>query len=347
MKLIIHAPNIHQGGGRTLLLALLAQIGDRPSLALLDERLEIPGQLPPGVSVLRFPPTPWGRLHAEVKLRQVVDERDATVLCLGNLPPLFKLPVAARVFLQNRYLLSRRSLAAMRWPARIRLQVERLWLRMFLRDAILLVQTQSMACEVFSCLGIDAKVMPFFPISKANDETEANDRRFDFLYVASGDPHKNHLVLLEAWCILAAENLFPSLCLTLDPTVDRSLMRAIEAKVRTHRLRIENRDPVPSTEVGTIYGSAGALVYPSLFESFGLPLIEATQAGLPVLAGELDYVRDVVDPAQSFDPRSPLSIARAVRRHLGKPEKRTTLLTPERFIEFVCSPGGAEETRTV
>ena len=65
-----------------------------------------------------------------------------------------------------------------------------------------------------------------------------------------------------------------------------------------------------------LYASAGALVFPSLGESFGLPLIEARQAGLSILAPELDYVRDVCEPAQTFDPQSATSIARAVKRFL-------------------------------
>jgi glycosyltransferase involved in cell wall biosynthesis len=52
-------------------------------------------------------------------------------------------------------------------------------------------------------------------------------------------------------------------------------------------------------------------------ESFGLPLIEARQAGLPILASELDYVRDIVDPEESFDPFSARSIVRAVTRFMG------------------------------
>lgn len=70
-----------------------------------------------------------------------------------------------------------------------------------------------------------------------------------------------------------------------------------------------------------MYGQSRAAIYPSLFESFGLPLLEAKEAGLPVLASERDYVRDVIEPNITFDPLSPLSIARAVMRHLGCSER--------------------------
>ena len=60
-----------------------------------------------------------------------------------------------------------------------------------------------------------------------------------------------------------------------------------------------------------------ALIYPSKIESFGLPLIEADAMNLPIIAAELDYVRDICSPTQTFDPNSSISIARAIMRFLN------------------------------
>ena len=62
-------------------------------------------------------------------------------------------------------------------------------------------------------------------------------------------------------------------------------------------------------------------------------MLEARAAGLPIITGELDYVRDIVDPDETFDPRSPLSIARAVRRFLDRPEERLRADDASRFLE--------------
>jgi glycosyltransferase involved in cell wall biosynthesis len=67
-------------------------------------------------------------------------------------------------------------------------------------------------------------------------------------------------------------------------------------------------------------------------ESLGLPLIEARREGLPVLAAELDYVRDVIDPDEAFDPYSKISIARAVKRFLGLDESELPLQGAKGFI---------------
>ena len=56
-----------------------------------------------------------------------------------------------------------------------------------------------------------------------------------------------------------------------------------------------------------------------------------------MLASELDYVRDVVDPEESFDPASPVSIARAVKRFLGIPEPALPLRDAETFVRELLS----------
>ena len=54
---------------------------------------------------------------------------------------------------------------------------------------------------------------------------------------------------------------------------------------------------------------------------------------MPIIAGEMDYVRDVVDPSETFDPLSPVSIARAIKRYLGVPERPLSVMTAERFVK--------------
>jgi hypothetical protein len=56
-----------------------------------------------------------------------------------------------------------------------------------------------------------------------------------------------------------------------------------------------------------------------------------------VLASELDFVRDVLDPEQSFDPASAISIARAVERFMGVEENPLPLVEAEIFLDCVLA----------
>ena len=173
--------------------------------------------------------------------------------------------------------------------------------------------------------------------SPITDLEESHTSVTDFLYVASGEPHKNHLVLLEAWRLLAKGGVRPSLTLTVDSQRYAGLAATINQAVAVHDLKINNIGTIGHKSVLELYRRARALIYPSLVESFGVPLLEAHQVGLDVLAPERDYVRDLIDPVESFDPDSPVSIARAVRRYLGQTEPRYSTVTAAAFLHAVLS----------
>jgi len=341
VSLVLHAPNVHTGGGRALLLSLLKALAQegRARVALLDVRMDVPSGLLEGTSVYRVEPRFIDRLAAEWKLTRIVGASD-TVLCFGNLPPLFKLPAKVVVFVQNRYLISRIGLQGLSFSARARIKVERVWLALrFSSVDRFFVQTPSMKRTINENLGISASVVPFS--DKASEYTrykQANKSKsatYDFLYVASGEPHKNHRALIEAWCLMAEERIRPGLCLTIDKKAFPDLYAFVERKKNKHDLRIENRGLVSSEELDELYSKSRTLIYPSVAESIGLPLIEARCKGLAILAPELDYIRDVIDPDESFDPTSPLSIVRAVKRFLRIEEKPLPLVDAQAFISAV------------
>ena len=336
-RLIVHAPNVHVGGGRELLAALMQAIDGRYEyLAILDERFASRLQAGNAAAVMRVHPTLKERFAAEWRLRALA-KPGSRVLCFGNLPPLFRLQAKVYLYLQNRYLLGDESLAE--WPphARARLTLERQWLRQRLDNAdVIVVQTTTMQALVREKFGREAIVAPFLSgetLAPARAAPARDPAAAAFLYVASGDPHKNHRRLVDAWRILAEDGLHPALWLTLDPARDLDLVKAIESAAARHALDISNFGSLSRAELAGLYGKASALIYPSTLESYGLPLLEARAAGLPILTGELDYVRDIVDPEQTFDPRSALSIARAVKRFMGAPQKRPPGETAERFLE--------------
>ena len=342
-RLFVHATNVHTGGGRSLLNALLQSLPtDSSVIALLDTRMETPETLPHNLEVKRVKPSLWQRLRAEWWLARATSSKDA-VLCFGNLPPLFRTAGRVIVLIQNRYLIDDVSLNGFPLKARLRLQIERWWLSARAVNAsAFVVQTPSMEAILRSsgkARGKPVYVLPFVSVSEGYQRSLTRPQpqpgkgaSGTFLYVGSGEPHKNHRQLIEAWCLLAQEGLFPALWLTVDGHANADLCAWIAQKKQNFGLNLRNLGRQSHEQIKQLYTQVEALVFPSTFESFGIPLIEARQAGLAVIASELDFVRDVLDPEQVFDPQSPVSIARAVKRFMGASEEALPLLNAAEFM---------------
>lgn len=334
MRLILHAPNVHVGGGFVLLRELLAISKGNLRWAQLDQRTKGRLDCQAGVDLHYVLRTGLARLYAEWRL-WCASKSDDVVLCFHGLPPL--LPVRGRVvvFLQNRYLLGSNSLR--QFPAKIALRIafERAVCRLF-RNRVqeYVVQTNSMAEELRRWHGADpsVQILPFANLVDTVSNNNSRNDGYDFIYVASGHAYKNHERLIDAWLLLARAGFFPSLALTMG-SENRRLLDRLERLSNESDIRVYNLGVLPQERLLELYQSSGALIFPSTSESFGLPLVEAAASGLPIVAAELDYVRDVVTPVETFDPQSPLSIARAVRRFLGYPEPAVPILTAHEFVE--------------
>ncbi len=346
-RLFIHAPNVHTGGGRSLLLSILASIPKDLNLELtVDDRLDLPSELLIDKTVKRVSASLFNRMEAEIWLAKNVEPNDS-VLCFGNLPPLIKVRGRVVVFVQNRFLVDDVTLGRFSVRSKIRIIAERCWLKLRLKNVDeFIVQTPSMEklLETMGKSRIKIRILPFYKDDSGHNRaldflTNRNNKEHDFVYVASGEPHKNHRRLIEAWCVLAREGTRPSLALTLDEKKCSDLLAWIEHRKEQYLLNVKNFGSVDFEQIHQLYDKAGALIYPSTIESFGLPLVEARQAGLSILASELDYVRDVVDPEESFDPNTSISIARAVKRYLGVGEKPLPLCNIREFLEAVTGQG--------
>ncbi|MGR9106015.1 MAG: glycosyltransferase [Gammaproteobacteria bacterium] len=314
IRRVLYAPNVHVGGGKALLLPLLDLLKQDPDiLFVLDRRLEMPKGWPDHAQAIYVEPSVASRLWTEWRLRTLLHPR-MKILCMGNLPPLFASTSATTVFVQNRYLTGKADLADFAWPIRLRIALENLWFRLRLSSVSrLIVQGPTTQRELQQRSGRRADILPFVAYESLPDQVDPDRKRlYDFIYVASGEPHKNHRNLVEAWIILAKRGHRPSLCLTLSSRRFPDLLAWIETRTRKHGLRITNAGALSPDRVNALYQSAGALVYPSRFESFGLPLFEALAARLPILAAERSYVHDLIDNPMTFDPEDPFSLALAV-----------------------------------
>lgn len=348
IRVWVYAPAVHTGGGLVLLKALLASPALPRTIAYVDDRaceeLSVVAS-PHRVELRRVPPRPLSRLSAQWQIAAQAMPGDI-ILCLQGVPLPFRVCARQVVFLQNRLLLEAERVRGLPLKASLQVMVGRLLIWVFAgRPEIWMVQTPSMRRALLSrlrSLDAEVRVVPYCGNEGLPTLVEpmeclgarcnlAQARVWDFLYVADGLAHKNHRRLIEAWRILATQDIRPTLALTLGPR-DAQLVAWVSEQAARYDLRVVNLGSMSHRELLQTYRQAGALIYPSLSESLGLPLVEAAHLGLPIVAAESDYVRDVCVPVESFDPMSPHSIARAVRRALGEAEAPVRIRPVEDFV---------------
>ena len=179
------------------------------------------------------------------------------------------------------------------------------------------------------------KIIPLLPL-KIKKRKIKKKKFFNFIYVAEGLPHKNHKQLIEAWVELSKKNITPTLTLTIGSKY-KSIINYINKKKKIHKLKINNLGQISQESLVKQYDKASALIYPSYSESFGLPLLEASSCNLPIIASELDFVRDVCNPEQTFDPNSYISISKAVERFLNLKLNKLKTFSDENFVNKVLN----------
>ena len=160
------------------------------------------------------------------------------------------------------------------------------------------------------------------PEAALRAELELGDRAI-LLTVSAKRPHKNLARLIEAHARLAAPR--PVLILPGYPTPYEAELRALADRLGT---AADLRWPawVSQEDLEGLYAIADAFAFPSLYEGFGLPPLEAMARGVPVLTSDRGSLAEVVgDAALVVDPESVDAIAAGLQQLLGDGARRDRL----------------------
>jgi glycosyltransferase involved in cell wall biosynthesis len=135
-----------------------------------------------------------------------------------------------------------------------------------------------------------------------------------FLYPANFWLHKNHELLLTAFDMAAREELKPEIKLVCTGAPTQRQKELIE---NTQLMGLGDRviftGYVTNDELSSLLSNSTALIFPSLYEGFGLPVIEAMAAGVPVACSNTSALPEITaGAALLFDPDSPEQIAWAM-----------------------------------
>lgn len=206
-----------------------------------------------------------------------------------------------------------------------------LWIMQRYATAILTVSETSRH-GIVTRLGVErARTGVVYPADSKLEETPAvpialpPERPF-FLAVSLTNPRKNLSVILEGFRLFsAASGRSHQLVLTGRPDLIR------EALLRTPVPDAINLGFVGNGELRFLHEHACALIYASLDEGFGIPLVDAARLGCPVICSDIPVFREVMGPhARYFDATSPGALAGSLAAHTASADGARTPV-PLRF----------------
>jgi glycosyltransferase involved in cell wall biosynthesis len=148
------------------------------------------------------------------------------------------------------------------------------------------------------------------------------------LYPANFWRHKNHELLLTAFGIFRAGHPHSDLKLVLTGAPGTRRSELMEA---TRRMGLASwvifAGYLPDEDFGALLTSSAAMIFPSLFEGFGMPVLEAMAARVPVLSSNRTSLPEVAGGAALlFDPRRPAEMVDAIARIEADAALRTALI---------------------
>jgi glycosyltransferase involved in cell wall biosynthesis len=161
------------------------------------------------------------------------------------------------------------------------------------------------------------------PAAELRERLRLGDRPL-VLSLSAKRPHKNLRGLLDALALIPAERR-PVLVLPGYPTPHEAELRERAAALG---VAAQVRWPgwTSDADVAGLLALSSAFVFPSFYEGFGLPVLEAMAAGVPVACSDRSSLPEVAgDAALLFDPGSAPSIAQAIERLLGDPAEAERL----------------------
>jgi len=332
--ILVDAIYINSFGGKTLLEFFFEKfINSKVKYHfLLDSRLE-------SKWVFKLQSDNYSIINASHKNRKYFylnnKSKFSSILCLSNIPPPIRTKIKTSIYFHNRLLIKPLTHNINLKSKLFNLLKSFYIKRLNNKDYNWIVQTELVKKLLEDALRIDSNnihTYPFFNLESG--KFSAKKLSNNFVYISSNFSHKNHKRLIEAFIAAANKSILEILLhLTLNENQQFSLVLPNNLKITYHgTLSIDG--------VNKLYSISEFAIYPSLVESFGLPLVEAANYGCKVIASDLPYVHEIIEPSLTFDPYSVENISTSILKAISENLPKTKVLVENKldnFIEFIIS----------
>lgn len=184
-------------------------------------------------------------------------------------------------------------------------------------DAIIAI-SQHTKKDIVERLGVNPEKITVTPlaVSKMFSPAEKTSADKYVLYVGAVRPHKNVTTLIEAFGLLNKRESIPHK-LVIAGKIKDGYENIVGEAVSRHAPdgKVIFKQSFSATELVDLYRGAEVFVFPSLYEGFGLPPLEAMACGCPVVSSNASSIPEVVgDAAITVDPRDAGGMAEAIGR---------------------------------
>lgn len=314
----IIAPNIKNGGGKELLEYLLEHLHERYQdiyvTVYLDNSMQHIKQTEKIKLIF---------LKTSIEKIRLFSKKIDNSLYFGNLPPLRKAKNSI-VYFHNSYLLiSLDELMHTSLKFCMKYLSQQLYIKYFIKNVDSVACQSNLIKEAFfkKYKYGNIELLPFFRLCN-KIENISNVKQYNFCYVSLAHPHKNHKLLFDAMEILSKKGILTSLVVTIEDN-KVELLEQIEKINVQGVVKINNVGVISKENVCQLYKRSRCLIFPSTKETFGLGLIEAAYMGIDVVAADLPYVYEVIEPSMVFNPNDAKMCAKIMESYMKKNIKKT------------------------
>ncbi len=331
--LLIDALNVRSGGGVTLLNYLINELEKRDLRFIValneDVSLEFFGK-----KIERFK---FKKIYRK-KILQDLSKKYlfSSLLCFGNFPPpIFINNCTTFTFVQSMFQADNKYLPSyLSFRKKIYIKISNNYFNLYKKNSdYFILQANHVRDRLLLSYNIDKEkcfVLPFYNDSVSSNHEIIQNQKRDFVYISTGEIHKNHLTLLKAWDYICDKVGESKLHITIsDSDFERIVINFPAIK------NVVNHGFINKSEVEKLYESSEFCIYPSLLETLGLGLIEAASFNCKVIASNLPFVYEVILPSATFNPFDCKSIAEAILHALNRDLKETTVVLENNIEEFI------------
>jgi len=323
----IIAVNIKQGGGLILLKLLITRLINDKQKAMIHVDQNIDFTEYKFNSIIEF------KYYNKFLSKFILfGQSKQNALYFGNIPPFFTR--AKNKYLYFHHPFYSKSYKYLFKNGFYKFILYKIYISIFVRNVnSVFVQTNTLLESIKKEFGVIPELMPYFE----DLSIYANDSKikiYDFSYISLPNANKNFELFLDSLIILNLKLKRKIKIILTIPNENFFLIKKIK-KLDETNIEIINIGKVSKQKVIEVLNSTKTLVFPSLIETFGLPLVEACQLGTFVICSDLPYTYDVIIPSATFDPYSKDDIANTMFMSLETRLKKPKILIENKIDELI------------